>query len=156
MGTNLCEFAQSQLSSAQSADKNKVQTAEAMGQPSAPLFFDKAHDEFLARLHDDFIERNGIEISNIRVESFKIMDEELASFISRQAITTAQTENQLANLKGQTEIATAEKERQARVAQIAAEQEARAMMTTTDAQNKTQLEKAETQSKAQAFTANQA
>merc|ERR1712014_190502 len=118
--TNLCEIAQSQLSSAQSVDKNKVQTAQALGQPSAPLFFDKAHDEFLARLHDDFIERYGIEISNIRVESFKIMDQDLANSISRQAITTAQTENQLSNLKGQTEIATAQEEREARVSQIKA------------------------------------
>merc|ERR1712183_231092 len=99
--------------------------------------------EFLAKLHDDFIERYGIEISNIRVESFKIMDKELATSISRQAMTTAQTENQLANLKGQTEIATAEQERQARVAQIAAEQEARALKITTEAQNKAQLDKAE-------------
>merc|ERR1712224_749416 len=135
---------------------NKVQNARAMGQPSAPLFFDKAHDEFLARLHDDFMERYGIEISNIRVESFKIIDQELANFISRQAITTAQTENQLANLKGQTEIATAEQERQARVAQIAAEQEARALKLSTEAQNKAQLEKAEAGAKAQAFSANQA
>merc|ERR1719284_1418515 len=112
------------------------QAAQALGQPSAPLFFDKAHDEFLARLHDDFVNRYGIDITNIRVESFKIMDQELANFISRQAITTAQTENQLANLKSQTEIATAEQERQARVSQIAAEQEARQIQLTTESQNK--------------------
>merc|ERR1712187_51999 len=123
------------------------------GQPSAPLFFDKAHDDFLARLHEDFIDRYGIEISNIRVESFKIMDHELSNSISRQAITTAQTENQLANLKGQTEIATAEQERQARVAQIAAEQEARALKLATEAQNKAQLDKAEAGAKSQAFAA---
>merc|ERR1712178_394162 len=120
-----------------------IQAAQAMGQPSAPFFFDRAHDEFLARLHDDFLDRYGIEITDIRVASCKIMDAELAASISKQALVTAQTENQLANLKGQTEIATAEQERQARVAQIVAEQEARAMNLATEAQNKAQLEKAE-------------
>jgi len=153
--TNLNEIAQSEITSAQSVDQAKLMEDQAMGQANAPLFFDKAHDEFLARLHDDFMNRYGIEISNIRVESFKIMDAELASFISRQAITTAETENQLSNLKGQTEIATAEQERQARVAQIAAEQEARTLKLTTDSQNKAQLEKSESAAKSAAFTANQ-
>jgi len=154
--TNLNEIAQSDVSSVSSKDKSveEVQQAQALG-ASAPLFFDKAHDEFLARLHDDFKNRYGIEISNIRVESFKIMDKELASFISRQAITTAQTETQLANLKGQTEIATAEQERQARVQQIQAEQEARALKISTESQNKAQLEKAESGAKAQALSTNQ-
>merc|ERR1712224_880562 len=121
----------------------EVKIAQATGQASAPFFFDRAHDEFLARLHDDFLDRYGIEITNIRVASCKIMDQQLAASISKQALVTAQTENQLANLKGQTEIATAEQERQARVAQIAAEQVARALKLATEAQNKAQLEKAE-------------
>merc|ERR1719463_711966 len=111
-----------------------VKTAQAMGQPSAPFFFDRAHDEFLARLHDDFLDRYGIEISNIRIASCKIMDKELASSISKQALVTAQTENQLANLKGQTEIATAEQDRQSQVQQRAAEQEARALQVKTEAE----------------------
>jgi len=28
-------------------------------------FFDKVDDEFLSKLHDDFVDRYGIEISNI-------------------------------------------------------------------------------------------
>ena len=44
-------------------------------------------------------------------ESFKIMDDELAESISKQALVTAQTENELANLQGKTEIATAEQHR---------------------------------------------
>merc|ERR1711959_235213 len=134
----------------------EIKAAQATGTASAPFFFDRAHDEFMGRLHDDFLERYGIEISNIRVASCKIMDPELSASISKQALVTAQTENQLANLKGQTEIATAEQERQARVAQIAAEQEARALKVTTEAQNKAQLEKAEAGAKSQAFSANQA
>merc|ERR1719253_1595221 len=101
--------------------------ALAMDSSSAPLFFDKAHDEFLSKLHDDFLSRYGLDIANIRIESFKIMDEELADQISRQALVTAQTENQLANLQGQTEIATAEERRKAEVANIAAEAEAKNM-----------------------------
>lgn len=123
---------------------------------SAPLFFDKAHDEFLARLHDDFKQRYGIDISNLRVESFKIMDQELASCISRQAINSAQTENQLTNLKSQTEIATAEQERRSSVEQIAAQQEARALKISTESQNQAQLDKAESQAKAQTLATNQA
>merc|ERR1719379_1713626 len=100
---------------------------QAMGGPSAPLFFDKAHDEFLSKLHDDFLSRYGLDIANIRIESFKIMDDELAESISKQALVTAQTENQLANLQGQTEIATAEQRRQAEVQNIAAEAEAQSL-----------------------------
>merc|ERR1719217_914613 len=133
----------------------EVQAAQATGRPSAPFFFDRAHDEFLARLHDDFLDRYGIEISNIRVASCKIMDKELAASISKQALVTAQTENQLANLKGQTEIATAEQDRQARVLQIAAEQEARALQVATESQNLAQMQKAEAQAKAQSFVVNQ-
>merc|ERR1719217_2054832 len=135
--------------------QEEVQAAQATGQASAPFFFDRAHDEFLARLHDDFLERYGIEISNIRVASCKIMDKDLSSAISKQALETAKTENQLANLKGQTEIATAEQDRQARVAQIAAEQEARALRVATESQNKAQLEKSEAQAKSQSFVVNQ-
>jgi len=156
--TALNEIAQSQSNGeAPSMKKNAedVKNAQATGQPSAPFFFDRAHDEFLARLHDDFLDRYGIEITNIRVASCKIIDKELSASISKQALVTAQTENQLANLKGQTEIATAEQDRQARVAQIVAEQEARALQVATESQNKAQLEKSEAQAKAKAFAVNQ-
>jgi regulator of protease activity HflC (stomatin/prohibitin superfamily) len=156
--TALNEIAQSQsVAEAPSMKKSteEVKTAQATGQPSAPFFFDRAHDEFLARLHDDFLDRYGIEITNIRVASCKIMDKELAASISKQALATAQTQNQLANLKGQTEIATAEQDRQARVAQIAAEQEARALQVTTESQNKAQLEKSEAEARSKQFLVTQ-
>eukprot|EP00928_Gymnodinium_smaydae_P041117 TRINITY_DN27832_c0_g5_i1.p1 TRINITY_DN27832_c0_g5~~TRINITY_DN27832_c0_g5_i1.p1 ORF type:complete len:784 (+),score=148.40 TRINITY_DN27832_c0_g5_i1:117-2354(+) len=156
--TALNEIAQSQSvadSPSLQHAADAYQASQAAGQASAPLFFDRAHDEFLARLHDDFLDRYGIEITNIRVASCKIMDPDLSLSISKQALVTAQTENQLANLKGQTDIATAEQERQARVAQIAAEQEARALSVATESQNRAQLEKAEAQAKSQAFSVNQ-
>merc|ERR1712054_721022 len=70
------------------------------------------------------LQRYGLDIANIRIESFKIMDDELAESISKQALVTAQTENELANLQGKTEIATAEQHRIAEVQSIAAEAEA--------------------------------
>lgn len=156
--TNLGEIAQSQnivdAPSLQSST-DACKKAQALGHPSAPLFFDRAHDEFLVRLHDDFLDRYGIEITNIRVASFKIMDTDLAASISRQALVTAQTENQLANLKGQTEIAVAEQDREARVAQIAAEQEARGLNIATESSNVAQLQKAETQAKSQGYVVQQ-
>jgi hypothetical protein len=156
--TALNEIAQSQsVAEAPSIKKTHqdLQAAQAMGQASAPFFFDRAHDEFLARLHDDFLDRYGIEISNIRVASCKIMDKELSSAISKQALETAKTENQLANLKGQTEIATAEQDRQARVAQIAAEQNARALNVATESENKAHLEKSQAEAKSKQFMVNQ-
>eukprot|EP01111_Echinosteliopsis_oligospora_P010958 TRINITY_DN3499_c0_g1_i1.p1 TRINITY_DN3499_c0_g1~~TRINITY_DN3499_c0_g1_i1.p1 ORF type:complete len:707 (-),score=228.05 TRINITY_DN3499_c0_g1_i1:9-2129(-) len=86
--------------------------------PSAPLFFDKVHDEFISKLYDTYKKMHGVDISNIRIESFQIMDHALADNISQQAIITAQTETKLANLEGQREIATAEQEREAAVNEI--------------------------------------
>jgi len=76
--TKLHEIAQQESPGATSQDEEAVKAAQALGKPSAPMFFDRAHDEFLHRLHDDFKNRYGIDISNIRIESFKIMNEELA------------------------------------------------------------------------------
>jgi len=116
--------------------------------PSAPLFFDMVHDEFISRLHDLFKRLYGLEIANIRVESFKIMNAELADNISKQAIITAQTENKLANLEGQRQIATAEMERDSAVTMIQAQ--ARAAQLATDVQARNTASIADAQSKAQA------
>lgn len=144
--TALNEIAQSQTgvdaSSQKAPTPEQLQVAQAMGQPAAPMFFDRAHDEFLQRLHKDFNDRYGIDIANIRFASCKILDEELSSSISKQAIMTASTQNKVANLKGKTEIATAEQDRDSRVAQIQAEQTARALQVQTESQNKARFEKA--------------
>lgn len=133
--TTLNEIAQNSLPSAVSekAHAEEAVTAQALGQASAPMFFDKAHDMFLSKLHDDFMEKFGLEISNIRIEQFKIMDEALATSISRQAVTTAETESKLANLEGQTAIATQTKERDAKLASIDAESEANVRKLTAEA-----------------------
>ena len=54
------------------------------------FYKDMVHDEFIGRLHDNFKKTYGLEIANIRVEAFKIMNSELADNISKQAIITAQ------------------------------------------------------------------
>ena len=67
---------------------------------TAPMaeFFEKTHDEFMTKLHDDFNLRYGVTISNIRIEAFKIMDDDLAEQISKHALTTAQIENEMVSL----------------------------------------------------------
>lgn len=150
--TALNEVAQNSNPSAASLNKHKEDTmnAQALGDPSAPLFFDRAHDDFLSRLHDDFLQRYGIEIVNIRIENFRIMNDELASSISNQALKTAETESALANLKGQQEIATREQERSAAVKQISTEAEAKALNTKVTAENDAKIASAEASAKADA------
>jgi len=126
--TALNEIAQSVQPSAQSEQVQcaAAQAAQALGEETPMMFMDKAHDKFIAKLHDDFMGRYGIEITNIRIEELKMMDESLAAAISQQAFTTAQTESRLANIAGQTEIRTQEQQRDAQVTRIQAESESRA------------------------------
>jgi len=116
---------------------------------TTPIFFDKVHDEFISKLHDTFIKLYGMEISNIRIEAFKIMNAELAANISKQAIITAQTETKLANLESQREIATAEMERDSAVTRIKTQASAQQLATDTQAKNSAAL--AQAQAKAQAM-----
>jgi len=126
--TALNEIAQSNLPSAKSEQEiqQATQAVQALGEASAPAFMDKAHDRFIAKLHDDFMMRYGIEVTNIRIEELKMMDATLSAAISQQALTTAETESTLANIAGQTEIKTREQERDAQVRQIQAQSEAQA------------------------------
>jgi len=144
--TSLAEVAQNKEFAAKS-EKKHFQNSNP-DSPTAPLFFDKVHDEFISKLHDSFMDHYGIEVTNIRIESFKIMNVELATNISKQAFTTAQTETQLSNLAGQTEIATAQQKRDAEVARIRAEGEAIKLKTETDAKNRTVLEVAKADAEA--------
>eukprot|EP01119_Soliformovum_irregulare_P018340 TRINITY_DN55_c2_g1_i1.p1 TRINITY_DN55_c2_g1~~TRINITY_DN55_c2_g1_i1.p1 ORF type:complete len:685 (+),score=227.55 TRINITY_DN55_c2_g1_i1:51-2105(+) len=128
--------------------QNKEVAHKAVNPNSTGQFFDKVHDEFIFKLHDSFMAKFGIEITNIRIESFKITNVELANNISRQALTTANTENQLANLAGQTEIATAQQRRDADVNKIKADGDAVKLKTETDARNRATLETARAQADA--------
>mmetsp|Transcript_732 Transcript_732/g.1483 ORF Transcript_732/g.1483 Transcript_732/m.1483 type:complete len:667 (+) Transcript_732:555-2555(+) len=112
--------------------------------PSAPMaeFFEKTHDEFMSKLHEDFQLRYGVDISNIRIEAFKIMNNDLAEQISKHALTTAQIENEMANLEGMNLISTQKEKTAAEVKNISALADAAAMKTTTDAANKRKIEAA--------------
>ena len=124
--SDLNQIAQSKTVHAvsESAAQMNASLSTMLGQPSAPMFFDHLHDEFISKLHDDFSSKYGIEIVNIRIESFKILNDELSKNISNQALTTAKTQTQLDNLRRQTEIAIAEQERDSSVTRIKAEAEA--------------------------------
>ena len=134
--TPLNDIAQSTAVSAVStkAAEADARAATAAGEPTAPLFFDQAHDQFLSKLHDDFLDKYGLEVSNIRIEQFKIMDDALASSISQQAVATAETESKLANLAGQTQIAKEQQERDAAIRQIQAQSEAQVRRVAADAE----------------------
>ncbi|KAF0975223.1 hypothetical protein FDP41_005976 [Naegleria fowleri] len=113
-------------------------------QPTAPVFFEKIHDEFLSKLHDEFKKCYGIEITNIRIEDIQIMNQELANNISKQAIITAETETKLANLGGQREIDLAAQERSNAISSIKATAEAFKLRTETEAKNNAAILEAET------------
>lgn len=117
---------------------------EARPPPSAPMaeFFDKTHDEFMSKLHDDFRLRYGVDISNIRIEAFKIMDNDLSEQISKHALTTAQIENEMANLEGTSLISTQKERTAAEVKNIYALAEAEALKTAADAENQRKIDAA--------------
>uniref|UniRef100_A0A7S4IHY0 Band 7 domain-containing protein n=1 Tax=Odontella aurita TaxID=265563 RepID=A0A7S4IHY0_9STRA len=154
--TTLNEIAQSKHVTAGSPDVSTVPVFEEIGDrggnppPSAPMrmFFDKAHDDFLSKLHDDFMSRYGVSVSNIRIESFKIMDEELSESISKHALTTAQIENEMANLEGKSLISTTEERTAAEVKNIAAEADALALKTEADASNQRKIDGAKADAEA--------
>ena len=88
--TTLNEIAQSKNVSAGEKTDDKLQVLPPPPGPEAPpptaptaVFFEKVHDEFLSKLNEDFMDRYGVDIANIRIESFKIMDQELAEQISK-------------------------------------------------------------------------
>ena len=126
--------------------KRKIEAEVASNAPpaSAPMaeFFDKTHDEFMSKLHDDFQMRYGVNISNIRIEAFKIMDDDLAEQISKHALTTAQIENEMANLEGMALISTQKEKTAAEVKNISALADAAAKKTAADAQNQRLIDQA--------------
>jgi len=117
--SSLAEIAQSKAQKAQSMEE-KDSRAAASGTPSAPVF-EKVHDEFLAKLHDTCLRLYGVEIINIRIESFKIMDEKLSAQISGEAKIIADIGSQLVNLMGKTKVAVADEQRVAEVKRIESE-----------------------------------
>jgi regulator of protease activity HflC (stomatin/prohibitin superfamily) len=147
--TSLNQVAQSKVVNTKSAVGTKLERDPfgSMPEEKPAVFFEKVHDAFIANLHDTFNVNYGIDISNIRIEEFKMMNAELAKNISNQAIITAQTETQLANLESQREIATAQQERDAAVNRIKADAEARKLDTETRAKTSAILLENETKAR---------
>ena len=155
--TALNQIAQSRQVSASSAENAMIaEIAEDEGEegdserPAAAVsyFFDRAHDEFMSKLHEDFVTRYGVDIANIRMESFKIMDTELASEIAQNCLTTAHVENQLSNLQGQNLIATQKEQTAADCEKIKALAEARSLETLASAENKRRVDAAQAEAEA--------
>jgi len=155
--TALNQIAQSrQISASDSevvADATLVGDEGATGDVSAvSYFFDRAHDEFMLKLHEDFVTRYGVDIANIRMESFKIMDTELANEIAQNCLTTAHVENQLSNLQGQNLIATQKEQTDADCEKIKALSEANALQTRSDAENARLVEAAKSEAEAKKYS----
>lgn len=162
--TALNQIAQSRQISASLADELLAQNVTAVTEDNrdaegviraeerdsaVSFFFDRAHDEFMNKLHEDFVTRYGVDIANIRMESFRIMDTELANEIAQNCLTTAHVENQLSNLQGENLIATQKEQTTADCEKIKSVAEAKAMETRSNAENKRYVDaaKAEAESK---------
>jgi regulator of protease activity HflC (stomatin/prohibitin superfamily) len=143
--TTLSEVAQNKEIAAKSQKDHLEEISKNPDSASAPLFFDKVHEEFISKLYDYFLDQYGIAITNIRIESFRIMDSNLVDNISKQAFVTAQTETKLANLIGEREIVTSKQKRDAEVALIKAEGDAVSLSTEIKAKNKSILDTSKTE-----------
>jgi len=157
--TALNEIAQSRNVTASSQPETEVINAtiidpvvDAEEQDTAPAavgyFFEHAHDMFMSKLHEDFVSRYGVDIANIRMESFKIMDVELSKEISQNCLLTAHVENELANLEGQNSIVTQKERTEADCQNIKAVAEAAAQKVSADAENKRKTDAARAESEA--------
>jgi len=89
-----------------------------------------------------------VDISNIRIEAFKIMDNDLADQISKHALTTAQIENEMANLEGMSLISTQKEKTAAEVKNISALADAEALKTAADAENQRKIDAANAEGEA--------
>lgn len=86
-------------------------------------FYEKIHDRFMLQLHDAILEQWGIDINNIRIESLRIHDKQLAQSISSQAVQVSQLEAQHMMLEKQSVIKKVEAHNKAMQQKIAVEAE---------------------------------
>jgi hypothetical protein len=105
------------------------------------------HDEFFYKLHENFMFQYGVDIANIQIESFKIIDNELSEKISKYALTTAQIENEMANLEGNSLISTTKERTAAKVKNINVWVEAKYLHMMTTAKNKQKIEAAKAEAR---------
>lgn len=108
------------------------------------MFLTKVHDEFIHDFNEAYQDEYGIKIINMRIENFKIMNQQLADKISEQATTTAKTQTDLANLESQNQIAISKREREATIERNVADTEAYKVTTANTAKNDTRILDAQT------------
>lgn len=88
------------------AGSQKVSYAEHEQKQGEPDFYARVHDQFLGQLHDHVLEEWGVEISNIRIESLRIHDPQLAQSIAKSAIQVSELEAEHLMLDKRTQIIT--------------------------------------------------
>lgn len=98
-------------------------------------FFSKLHDEFITALHISFLQRHGVNVGNIRIEQFRLLNQSLSNTISQQALQATAVSSKLANLSGETQISLATEQREAAVNRIKSEGSARKLEIETKAKN---------------------
>lgn len=81
------------------------------------------------------------------------MDEELSDQISKHALTTAQIENEMANLEGKSLISTTEERTAAEVKNINAQADATARKTIADAENQRKIDAAKAEAESHMIAA---
>ncbi|AYV80399.1 MAG: prohibitin domain-containing protein [Harvfovirus sp.] len=110
---------------------------------SEPLIFDQIHDKVIAKMHDTFMEKYGLNIANIQIGDFQILNKELVKNISDNALTTAKTETERANLEGIREIKVAQQDQEAMIIKLKAHAEADRLKTETESKTKSSIMNAE-------------
>jgi regulator of protease activity HflC (stomatin/prohibitin superfamily) len=78
------------------------------GSSSSVVFFERVQEKCLQKLQYDFLQKYGVDISNILVESCKLMDEDLAEEMSKQALNAEQFKNERERQEGQALLSLAQ------------------------------------------------
>jgi len=97
-------------------------------------FYAKIHEQFMEELHDHVLEDWGIDINNIRIESLRIHDKNLAKSIANQAIQVSELEAKHMMLEKETEIIKVEANNKAEEMRIRVEADAFAIRTKSQAE----------------------
>jgi len=110
-----------------------------VGEPSAPPFYERVHDEFMQKLANHVLDEWGIEIQNIRIEALKIADVNLQTTISHQAIMISKQQSEYIMLQKKTEIIEVKAENSAMQIRKNAEAEAHASISRAEAAARAQI-----------------
>jgi regulator of protease activity HflC (stomatin/prohibitin superfamily) len=131
-------------------DQKNVSDNEVKTDSSKPskTFSSKVHDDFLAQLQSHTVSEYGIDVSNIRIETLNIADEKLAQQLSQQAIVSAKTDADLANIDAQNTVRFQTVQAEAEQMKVSAMGRAAALTLEAEAQARATITKAEADSRA--------